>query len=192
MASREFWDEQFEQLANNPLAWQRSARDLISTANTARRQIEARIAAERADWKVHGGGRTIVSIGAARPVAPILMLYALAAENLAKAVLIATGTQATAKRRLATELRSHDIPKLLRAMGLQMDEGSIEFAEKLERHVFSGRYPVQTQPNDRPYADGISIPQDFDWAIALLERLEVALELSAPGRVDPKCNLADI
>jgi hypothetical protein len=189
MASREFWEEQFEAGANSPPGWRWSAHDLIAAANIVRRSIEAGDSEQRARWT----GRTeVVVTSAHRPVAPAMMLYAFAVESLTKAVLIACGTKATEGMRLAKALNTHDLVALVKETGLSIDNETNQLLQRMSRFIASGRYPVLTRPHPVEFGDGIVIPQDFDCALALLQRLDDTLCLAAPGEGIPARNVREL
>ena len=177
MASRKFWEEQFEGIANSPLTWRRSAHESIAAANIVRRSIEAIDREQRERWS----GRTEFVVSSEhRPAGPVMMLYAFAVESLAKAVLIAGGTKATEKLRLAKALNTHDLVALVKTIGLSIDDETNQLLQRMTRFISSGRYPVLTRPHPVEFGDGIVVPQDFDCALTLLQRLDEMLRLAAP------------
>jgi len=121
-----------------------------------------------------------------------MMLYAFAVENLAKAVLIACGTKATEKMRLAKTLNTHDLIALVKAIGLSIDGETNQLLQRMTRFISSGRYPVLTHPHPVEFGDGIAIPQDFNCALTLLQRLDDALRLAAPGEDIGTRNLREL
>jgi hypothetical protein len=125
-------DEEFDRTANIPLAWQITARQLISAANGLREGLER--SREKA-W-----------LYASKM--PVLLLYGLAAENLVKAILVAKGTPAVKKGTLTLneEIKGHDLQKLCGKARVRVSNDDTEILNILSWTVQSGKYPVGTKP----------------------------------------------
>jgi hypothetical protein len=129
----------FWRLVNTPSYWQDAARDFICGANLLKKDYYARprlgfgrrgpLAAYAANRQRHTSPRTII------------VLYALAIENLLKAIIVALGQDPIGKKgSLEGWFTHHDLNKLAkraRVAGLDAD-----LLEQLSDFIRSGKYPV--------------------------------------------------
>jgi len=164
-------DEQdyFWRLVNTPLYWQDAARDFICAANLLKKDYYARprlgfprrgtLSAYAADRQRYTSSRTII------------VLYALAIENLLKATVVGLGKDPIDSRgELHKWFVSHDLNKLAGYAGLKGLDSQL--LDQLTDFIRSGKYPVGM--SDR---DGLPAHSYFpDSVIVSIEHLLPLLE----------------
>lgn len=156
---------QFEASAGEWYRWQSVARDFIRAANylldwydLPRREGDP----EDLSWTHQGP-------------APMMVLYAVAAENLLKAVLVAQGSPPVVNGKLAGAFKHHRLTQHAENAGLKLSADERNLLERLGDLVEAGRYPVATAPGKNPGAWRFDYPGDVQRTFAMLQRLEDAL-----------------
>ena len=114
----------FDALVSSPLAWQRTAVTYIAAGNYLYR-------VDRLDPGV--------SISGSGSNWPVMLLYATAAENLLKAVLIAQGEPATVGGKLSPYLTSHNLLRYAIAAGLAPNKARQVLLIKLQHALEAGK-----------------------------------------------------
>jgi hypothetical protein len=129
----------FWRLVNTPLYWQDAARDFICGANLLKRDYYSKprlgfarrrsLSAYAATRQRHTSARTII------------VLYALATENLLKAIIVALGKDPIDSHgELHRWFASHDLEKLATHAGLQGLD--LKLLRQLADFIKAGKYPV--------------------------------------------------
>lgn len=106
---------------------------------------------------------------------PMMVLYAIAAENLLKALRVAQGEPATEDGRLNKYFRSHNMLKYATDARLDLSADDTQLLLKLRDLVESGKYPIAKSPTDGRRAWTFEYPRDVERVFSMLERLEGAL-----------------
>ena len=136
--------------------------------------------------------RAVVSGSATSMEAPLsqiyLLLTGLAAENLAKAVIVAGRDAVVTDDRLADDLKTHWLLDLIRRAGVVLSEEDSHLVERLEAHVtWAGRYPIPAKLDDflpRQHPSGgfgslaHFVSSDPDRVEALIEQLRLAVDMA--------------
>jgi len=128
--SRSWWREQFQRQAIQPRTWELKAAELEYAAEVLWNQ-------QLTDFPLQLSAKVAppASIGVA------LMLYGLAIENLAKAVIVASGSPLDNKGRISFKV--HKLAELVRQARLRMTMKDEFFLHRLTEFVeWAGRYPV--------------------------------------------------
>jgi len=172
---REFWDNQHKKIASEQIAWILTADELLRAFELLAHQMEEDLRRLREDQarsfpKIYG---------------PMLMLGALAIENLLKALRIPHVNPLFDKRG-AFILDTHDVLQLAEDAGMSLSEDEQMLLERLEQFLtWAGRYPIplfsealrpRTLPNNsaapRTYC---SMPGDFLAITAFAARVKELL-----------------
>jgi hypothetical protein len=128
--SRSWWEEQFHRQADHPRIWELKAAELEYAAEVLwNRQLS--------DIPLQ------LSKKAAPPAAigVVLMLYGLAIENLAKAIIVASGSPLDKNGRIS--FKKHKLAELVRSTRIRVTSKDESFLNKLTAFVeWAGRYPV--------------------------------------------------
>jgi len=128
--SRSWWKEQFQRQGDHPRTWEIKAAELEYAAEVLwKRQVN--------DFPLQLSAKVAppVSIGVA------LMLYGLAIENLAKAVIVAGGSPLDKKGRISFNV--HKLAELVSKAKIRVTHKDKIFLQKLTEFVeWAGRYPV--------------------------------------------------
>ncbi len=175
--SLSWWKEQFRRQADHPRTWELKAAELDYAA-------EVLLNRQASDFPLQ------LSKKAAPPVVigVALMLYGLAIENLAKAIVVATGSPLDKKGRIA--FKTHKLVDLVRNTKIRMTSKDEFLLNKLTEFVeWAGRYPVplsfgKMQPFRWPDgsfgpAHGSMSVGDIEHARKVIQRL--AKKLSKPN-----------
>ena len=107
--------------------------------------------------------------------APMMVLYAIAVENLLKAILVAQGASIVSDGKLAATFKHHRLAQHAEAAGVVMTADERDLLTRLGDMIEAGKYPVATAPGRSPGAWRFSYPTDVDRTFAMLERLEDSL-----------------
>lgn len=177
-------EDDFERTAKIPLIWQITARQLIAAGNRLRVGHEA--------------AKETLSFYSSRM--PILLLFGLAAENLAKGVLVARGVlpavpdNKKGSLKLNDEIKGHNLDALCVTVGLVLDATDKDVLNNLSWTTQAGKYPVGTRPAISP---GDPTPMwleltNLDRACQLLERLEDALRNTGQPWILEKVDLCKL
>jgi hypothetical protein len=163
------------------------ARDLICAAN---------VLMERQDavWRqrdIAAGGKEIESSLFYDSPQLIMMLYALAMENLVKGLLVAQGVDATSTGKLNKKLRKHNLPHLFDWARVAMTPEDCRLLEQLSSTIGSGKYPVGLEPpgDPRSVKSGFVYPRDLEHTGRLLQTLDKSLRDARPDEALPEINL---
>ncbi len=158
-------------LVNTPLNWQAASRDLICAANLLKKGYYSRVR--------FGAGKRQLSEQERlrhRHTAPrgMILLYAVAAENLLKATIVARGDDpVTHGGRLARWFTRHDLGRLAaRARVRGLDEALLK---QLSAFTTAGKYPVGLLDTDGEGAHSYFPDNVVDGIERLLPQLEGAL-----------------
>lgn len=165
---KEFWDEQHQRLAEEPIAWVLRADELIAAFEVLAADIESNAAS-------HCPPSTS---------SVALMLAGFAIENILKAFLVANRNPLNSKGRF--EFATHKLLKLATNAQLAVSSDEARLLERLEEFVaWAGRYPVPlTSEAMRPrtLATGGFAPvtyhfvgEDFEGVRALIVRMKKLL-----------------
>lgn len=130
----------FRKAGQLPLTWQWSAREFVAAANIQWRRHQETVRA-----KLPGAPSSCLL----NLVAPTMLMYGLALENMIKGLLIARGIDGTSTGKLNPRLKIHNLRKLGTDAGLPVSEGVNELLDKLRWSVETGRYPVGIEPTPR-------------------------------------------
>jgi hypothetical protein len=120
--------------------------------------------------------------------APMMLLYAAAAENLLKAIRIAQGTPATQNGLINPYLKSHGLEGFARDAGISLTKNEQHLLRQLQDSLEAGKYPIATAPEKSHRAYMFSYPCDLDRVWSMLERLEMVLSETGKPTL-PKVNL---
>lgn len=115
-----------------------------AVANVLRRQLEVQSAAPTVLGQLNMADLALPVAGM-----PMVLLYGLGLENLAKALLVARGEDATRGGKLSRSIKSHDVCWLLleRARFVLSAEDR-DILQRVASVVTSGKYPVGKDPED--------------------------------------------
>lgn len=143
--------------------WQATAREFLCAGNCL------------LDWYEP----ILTKTGAAQPTesffssfAPMMLLYATAAENLLKAIRIAQGQEPVADGRLHRTLCSHALVKYAEDAKIDLTPDGRELLIKLRDLLEAGKYPVAKTPERSRGAWVFEYPRDLERVWAMLELLE--------------------
>jgi hypothetical protein len=114
----------FNTLKSTAFVWQNAARELICAANVLLKYVDSPLAPP---------GR-LSKQGLITLWRPMMVLYALAVENIVKAVIIARGTDPAPRGTLEGWFKSHDLEKLVLKANLSFVPDS-EFLKKLRDFI---------------------------------------------------------
>jgi hypothetical protein len=135
----------FWRLVNTPLYWQDTARDFICGANLLKNDYYAhpRLGFARR------GRLPPYAVNRQRHTSPrtIIVLYALAIENLLKAIIVARGQDPIGRKgQLEGWFTHHDLNKLAKRAGIRhLNE---DLLAQLSEFIKSGKYPVGLSDSD--------------------------------------------
>jgi hypothetical protein len=166
----------FEDLVNRPYAWQHTAYEFILAANYL------------IDWynpsTEDGPDDLEFTIGGP---APMMVLFALAVENLLKAIRVAKGpTPVTEKGELSGSFAHHRLISHASLAGLVLSDDEQKLLAQLTDVVQAGKYPVPTRPGGNEQAWRFDYPRDVERVWRLLERLDTDLRTSGTRCVPPR------
>jgi hypothetical protein len=141
----------FWRLVNTPGYWQDAARDLICAANLLKKDYRA---APRLGFARRGRLSPYAALRQ-RHTSPraIIVLYALAIENMLKGIIVATGQDPIGVNgRIQTWFANHKLVELARragVVGLKKD-----LLHQLTEFITAGKYPVGLEDGDGARAHG--------------------------------------
>jgi hypothetical protein len=163
--------------AGNPRAWQSAAHQYALAANYL------------LDWydgsrATPGASKFTLAFGG---IAPIMVLYAIAAENLLKAIRVAIEGSPVVNGALSRHFKHHDLLSHADRAGVSLADGETDLLERLRDFVEAGRYPVASAAGKTPRAWRFEYPRDIEAVWSLLEHLERALCATTPA-VLPRFN----
>lgn len=149
--------QHYETRAGQHWRWQHAAREFMSAANRL------------ADLYELCGERSYV------PYSPMMVLYAIAVENLLKAIRVAQGVEVTSNGELSRYFSKHDMIGFAQDAGLTLTMPDSDFLQKLRDLIESGKYPIAKSPSSNKGAWVFSYPADLEHVRAILEQFEEAL-----------------
>ena len=127
--------DQFEKVANLPIAWRLTAESLLRAARVLVPMMEEDSRAAFDPATEHPE----------HPVGPVYMMLAgFAVENLTKALIIEKDASPVTKGGALVLLKTHDLIDLLDQAGLTLSEEAWYLAERLEAFLWAGRYATAT------------------------------------------------
>lgn len=128
--SRSWWKEQFHRQADHSRTWELKAAELEYAAEVLwNRQL--------IDFPLQLSKKTAPPAA----IGVVLMLYGLAIENLAKAIVVAAGSPLDKNGRIS--FKKHNLAELVRSAGIRMTSKDESLLNKLTAFVeWAGRYPV--------------------------------------------------
>jgi hypothetical protein len=172
--------DRFAALAGTPYLWQHAAREYIVAANYLLDWYDVSRAtpeAARFEFSLRG-------------IAPVMVLYAIAVENLLKAIRVAVNGTPVVDGELAVHFKHHNLLAHAKQVGLTLSDRETDLLEHLGDLLEAGRYPVPVGIGKTPRAWWFGYPRDVEAVWSLLERLEG--ELRATGQdVLPDANLRE-
>jgi hypothetical protein len=172
--------KEFMAVAAQPYIWQQTAREYVVHANYL------------LDW--YDVSRSTPSAGGFQftiggPV-PAMVLYAVAVENLLKAIRVALHDPPVVDGALSPHFKHHNLLAHAREAKVPLAPEESDLLGHLSDFMEAGRYPLPTAPGNAPRAWRFDFPGDVERVWALLERLEAVLR--ATGRdVLPAANLRE-
>lgn len=174
----------FDTLKKTSYAWQNDARELIGAANVLLNAYEDTLAStcvekppfepnEQSLWR------------------PMMVLYALAAENLLKAIIIAHGEDPAPSGRLAGWFKNHNLVE-------HAKRGKLSFIprpgllETLREFIESGKYPIGIDSQSGLRTNQFIYPDYPDTVFDLLTKLEDDLRAILPDKTFPATDLRNM
>lgn len=133
--------EDYVEIGQSPAVWHLTALQLIGAANVLRRQIEVQEVVPRIPSQARMADIPVTEM-------PMFLLYGLGLENLAKALLVARGEDATRGGKLSKIIKSHNLCSLLERAGVVPSPDDRDILQRVADVVKSGKYPVGTSPED--------------------------------------------
>ena len=168
--------EQFEAAANEPHRWQHTAREFIRAANYLLDWHDVPLVeADPGDLECSHYGTN----------SPMLVLYAVAIENLLKAVLLAQGSRAVSGGKLSNDFSHHNLTRYADDAGLVLNADQRPLLDRLHDVIQAGRYPVAKAPSRNPGAWQLHYPGDVERIWSILECLEDALRATGKPCLPP-------
>lgn len=174
-------NDYFWRVVNTPLYWQSAARELICAANLLKRNHDS-----SPRWGVYDGtpSAAVVLRDANTTLRPIIVLYALAIENMVKAIIVASGQDPIGpKGRIEGWFATHDLASLTKRAKLKGLDADL--LNHLTQFILSGKYPTGLE-------DGFGLP--YGAALTAAETLLPILEheLGATNSKRDKLPKADL
>ena len=120
-----------------------------------------------------------------------MFLYALAVENLLKAIIIAHGEDPAPNGELATWFKHHNLSKHAERAKLSFTPKR-GLLETLREFIESGKYPIGKNPQSGTRTNHFIHPYYPETVFALLEKLEDDLRLVLPNKSFPKTELCNM
>lgn len=172
----------FNTLKSTACAWQEEARVLICAGNILLDSYEGSSLVKKLPFEPNE----------AYLWRPLMVLYALAVENLLKAIIIARGDEDTAPNgKLAKWFTTHNLNKLA-------DRAKLSFTPKqglletLREFIESGKYPIGKDPQSGTRTNLFIYPYYPETVFELLEKLEDDLRTVLPNKSFPKTELCNM
>jgi hypothetical protein len=184
-SDEEFWLDQYKKAGKWVIFWQLSARDLVCAANVLYRRYRS------IPWETRKRCPVTAEVFHTS-ISIILMLYALALENLLKGLLVAKGMDGTSTGRLNKELQHHRLRDLCKDGGLTTSPDEDALLDQLQRLIESAKYPFGVRPRSADAHRGIMLPTDVDRTFLLIERVEAALRAAAPEETLERIDLKSL
>lgn len=159
----------FQARAREPRYWQETARNFAIAANYL------------GDWYDADSGRypsDLEIVTHCYPL-PMMVLYAVAAENLLKAIKVARGQDPVPSGRLDSSFAHHDLIRHATDLHLSLTTDQETLLRHLRDVVESDKYPVAKSPAAHPTAWHLRFPKDVEDVWSLLEMLEDLLIASS-------------
>ena len=156
----------FETRARTVWRWQDHARECVGAAN------------HLVDWFTpvfETNRRAGFEYPSRTSFGPIMLLFAVATENLLKALLVARGRNPVTVGHLAKGFRTHDQVGLATDAGLVITASETALLQRLRDFVESGKYPIGISPGKGHGAQWFAYPDDLDATWSLLQRLDDAV-----------------
>jgi hypothetical protein len=169
------------ELASEPYAWQHVAREYILAANYLLDWYDvSRLTPAASDFEFSHHGN----------VAPVMVLYAIAAENLLKALRVAHEGSPVVDGELSKHFKHHKLASHAERARVTLSPDESDLLEHLTDLIEAGRYPVPVAEGEATRAWRFDFPRDVERVWLLLERLEA--DLRATGHpVLPMANLRE-
>ncbi len=155
----------FKHLAGNPRAWQETAHDLICAANLLSEAVQD------CDQRRSNTGARCPNVWRS-----LMMLYGLAAENLIKAIIVATSPSLASEGGLPRWFTNHNLVKLAKRAGLPVSHSQEHLLKRLQEFVECGKYPVGLREGQGRSTWVSFGPSDSNDALQLLGYLEEELQ----------------
>ena len=161
--------------AGQPIMWQHTAREFVVAANYLLDWHDvSRAVPEAGDFRFTLGGP-----------APVMVLYAIAVENLLKAIRVARGDVPVVNGVLSQHFKHHNLTSHAMQAQVTLTVDDADLLQHLSDFVEAGRYPVATAPDNSPRAWRFDFPGDVDRVWALWEQLENVLRTTAQDALPP-------
>jgi hypothetical protein len=159
--------------AEDPREWHETARSFICSANYLLGLDDEQLGARPGwSWSSSGWNR------------PVMLLYAVATENLVKALRIAQGVPVVTNGKLDVYFRDHDLLKFASDGGMCPRADEAELLQRLQDVLEAGKYPVSTHPSKNLQALRYA-SEDRERVWTLLERTDAALRATGVQCVPP-------
>jgi hypothetical protein len=158
-----------------PYVWQHTAREYVVAANYLLDWHDVtRGMPEAKDFRFTLGGP-----------APVMVLYAIAAENLLKAIRVAKGEDPVVGDSLSSHFKHHKLSSHAQQGQVALTPEQTDLLEHLSDFMEAGRYPVPVTSGGTPRAWRFDYPADIKRVWALLERLEDDLRATGADVLPP-------
>lgn len=161
----------FVDAAAKPHVWQLAAREFMVAANYLLDWYDvSRVRPDAAGFKLGLGG-----------IAPVMVLYATAIENLLKAIRIARGGTPVVDGVLSKHFKHHKLLAHAKAAKVLLSEDESDLLSHLSDFMEAGRYPVPTEAGSTPRAWRFDYPDDIERVWSMAEHLEKDLHETGKG-----------
>ena len=174
----------FNTLKSTAFAWQNDARELICAANVLLDSYERTLGSSSAE-------KTPFEPNEGCLWRPLMVLYALAVENLLKAIIIARGEDPAPDGTLAKWFKHHRLADHAKRAKLSFVPKP-GLLETLREFIESGKYPIGTNPQSGLRTNQFIHPYYTDTVFDLLEKLEDDLRTVLLRKSFPKTELRNI
>jgi len=174
----------FNTLKSTAYAWQNDARELICAANILLNSYEGSLGSSSVDKLSFEPNEGCLW-------RPLMVLYALAVENLLKAIIIARGEDPAPGGTLAKWFKHHRLTDhAIRAKLSFVPKPGL--FETLREFIESGKYPIGVNPQSGLRTNWFEYPYYTNTVFDLLEKLEDDLRAVLPNKSFPKTELRNI
>lgn len=152
----------FQTRAREPRYWQETAREFAIAANYLGDWYDADSDRYPSDLEIESHGSPL----------PMMVLYAIAAENLLKAIKVSRGHDPVAAGKLDQAFATHDLVRHASDLGISITSDQEALLRHLRDLAESGKYPVAKSPGAHVTAWQLRFPKDVEEVWSLLEHLE--------------------
>jgi len=171
----------FNTLKSTAYAWQDEARVLICAGNILLDSYEGSSLVKKLPFEPNE----------AYLWRPLMVLYALAVENLLKAIIIARGEDPAPNGELESWFKHHDLTRHAKRAKLSFTPKR-GLLETLREFIESGKYPIGKNPQSGTRTNHFIHPYYPETVFELLEKLEDDLRVVLPNKSFPKTELCNM